>query len=141
MIAYLDSSAAVARYLPEAGSAAVRSLFRGRRKLAVSRLAFVELTSAVCRAHRQLSIDLQQRNAILARLPGDISELDFVVELTATIQTRAAELLSRHALRAYDAIQLASCLDLRGHAATELWAADRDLLAVARSEGLKVVAL
>ena len=140
MIAYLDTSVFARRYLPEAGSLGIRAVFRGRRKIAASRLCFVELCAAVSRACRERVIDEQQRDAVIARLPRDFAALSFVVEPRRGIYDGAARLTAKHPLRAYDAMQLASCLELKNHgAATELWAADGDLVTAARAEGLKVV--
>ena len=141
MIAYLDTSAFAQRYLPEPGSEAVRTLFRGKRPIAASRLAYVELVAAVSRATRQRSISGPQRDAIMSRLPTDFGDLKFVVEPARDVDALAARLIETRALRAYDAMQLAACLMVRKLKAVELWAADADLLAAARAEGLKVVAL
>ena len=53
----------------------------------------------------------------------------------------ASVIVSRHVLRASDAIQLAACLTLSGEARESLTfvCADRNLLTAARSEGLAVL--
>ena len=141
MIAFVDTSVLVRRYLDEAGSDRVRALFRGHRETAVSRLTFIELCAAVARSCHFGVISISQRDAILSRLPTDLGE-STVVELKRTLLDHAAELVRLHPLRAADAIQLASCLSIRAQgSAVELLSADAELLAAARAEGLKTVAL
>jgi len=43
----------VKRYLPEPGGDVVRGLFRRRRRIAVSRIAYAEVVVAVARAWRK----------------------------------------------------------------------------------------
>lgn len=67
-----------------------------------------------------------------------------IIALNATIAHRAADLLIRHPLRAYDAIQLASALDRAMQSATNqkispvFISADQRLLEAAAAEGLTV---
>ena len=61
-----------------------------------------------------------------------------IVELTAEVVIRAQALLQRHALRAGEAVQLASCLHLREELEDDmrLVAFDQRLVAAARKERL-----
>ena len=67
-----------------------------------------------------------------------------VIELDATLVEAAADLLFRQPLRAFDAIQLASCMRLRDVAAqlaldaVVFVSSDDRLLDAARNEGLRV---
>ena len=65
----------------------------------------------------------------------------YVVELSAEIAAAARALLLRHPLRASDAIQLASCLQLAEQlgAPAELVVYDVPLVTAARSEGIRVL--
>ena len=139
MIAFVDTSVLAKRYLSEVGSDRARALFRGHRPIAVSRLAFAELSAAVARACREGLITTPQRDVVIKRLPGDFNEW-IVVEPRRAVIERAAELVLTHPLRAYDALQLASCqtLSARG-GAVELWSADLGLSEAGRREGFKVV--
>jgi predicted nucleic acid-binding protein len=140
VIAFLDTSALVKRYIDERGSEIVRRLFRSRRDLAVSRLAYVESCSAVARVCREGAISDDRRDEIFERLPNDLTHFASVVEPSRRIYARAAELRRAHTLRAYDAMQLASCLEIRARGtAAELWAQDGALIGAARHEGLKIV--
>src|SRR6185436_5779648 len=99
---------------------------------AASRLTFVELCSAMARSWRKGELNAQQRDRLFDRIPLDFGELAFVIEPTRAVYARAVELIRAHQLRAYDAIQLASCLELKARGkATELWGEDGDLLAAA----------
>jgi len=61
-----------------------------------------------------------------------------LVETTAAVVSKAVSLLVRHPLRAADALQLGSCLELREQIdrPIDLVAYDSPLVAAARSEGL-----
>ena len=64
------------------------------------------------------------------------------MEVTAELTTDAQPLLIRHALRAGDAVQLASCLYLRRETGEQLSFAafDDRLTSAARAEGLTLIA-
>ncbi|MCP3958057.1 MAG: type II toxin-antitoxin system VapC family toxin [bacterium] len=63
-----------------------------------------------------------------------------VVEITATLSRRCPTLLKRHPLRAADALQLASCLELGGQLDLPLLfvAYDNRLNEAAKKEGLEL---
>lgn len=134
---YFDASALVKRYVREMGSVKVRRLLSSDVS-ATSRLSAVEIASALMRRSREGAFAEAECHRALAALSTDMSAW-LVVELTPEIVTRAQALLQRHALRAGDAIQLASCLFLQeqvGEAMTFV-AFDERLAAAARREGVK----
>jgi predicted nucleic acid-binding protein len=135
---YFDASALVKRYVREKGSVKVRRLLSSDVS-ATSRLSAVEIASALMRRSREGAFADAERVRAFAVLPGDLAAL-LVVELTPDIVTRAQALLQRHALRAGDAIQLASCLFLQEELGekTTLVAFDERLTAAARREKLKI---
>lgn len=136
MTHYWDSSALLKRYVPEEGSEKVARLLR-RGINATSRLTFVELAAAASRRFRQLHISRADLARVLADVEADETEFH-VVDLLPDIAAEARELVRTHPLRAADAVQLASCLDLRRRfgGGVTLVAWDRDLLDVARALGL-----
>ena len=140
MIYFLDASALVKRYIREPGSAAVRSLLRRRRTLAVSAVSAVEVPSALWRRARlgDLSTELARRFA--DQLPFDLEAMD-VVEVRAPVLELAAQLVEQHPLRADDAIQLASALRLAREARLALTFAcsDGPLRDAATAEGIKAL--
>ncbi|MBI3493169.1 MAG: type II toxin-antitoxin system VapC family toxin [Acidobacteria bacterium] len=111
MIRYFDASALVKRYVREPGSSTVRRCLRSDRAV-TSRLSEVEVVSALARLTREKAISDRERDRGLQRLADDFQRL-WVVELIPEVVTLARALLARRALRAADAIQLASCLYIR----------------------------
>lgn len=135
---YFDASALVKRYVREQGSVKVRRLI-SRDVPAASRLSEVEVASALNRRARESAFSVAERDRALAALENDFPSI-LVVELTAEITARARALFQRHAIRASDAIQLASCLYLQlqlGEPITMI-AFDGRLIDAARLEGLKI---
>ena len=128
------------RYVHEAGSAAVRRVLTSQA-VTTSRLSEVEVASALARRCREGTLSGQERDRALATIPTDVASL-YVVEVTAEVTRASLVLLARHALRAGDAIQLASCLHLQIHMADELWllAYDTRLNDAARAEGVLLLA-
>lgn len=142
MIYFLDASVLVKRYLHEAGSEPVRALVRRRRgSIAVSALSLAEVAAGVWRRSRQGLLDPDVATAIVSRLRAELDDMVVVEPRGRTIEL-AAELVARHALRAYDALQLASALRLARDAdqAVTFGAADKALRAAARAEGLRLMA-
>ncbi len=108
--------------------------------LAASRLSEVEVASALERRCREGSAQPKDRDRAVAALREDFRSL-LVVELTAEVVSASLGLLARHPLRAGDAVQLASCLELRHRLRypVALVAFDDRLLNAAVGEGLDTV--
>ena len=140
MIHYLDTSALVKRYVDEAGSASVRSLFRGRQ-VATVRVAYAELAATFARLVREGHLDEDACDRIVARLDRDFAAMS-VVEVRPALLRGVPGLVARRPLRGYDAVHLAAALTVRaGGAAVTLWAADEGLVGAARAEGLRTTLL
>lgn len=139
MTRYFDASALVKRYVRETGSITVRRLLTSGIA-ATSRLSEVEVASGIIRRAREGAFRIQQRDRMLTALLLDLPALA-VVELIPEISADARSLLVRHALRASDAIQLASCLYLQRQMGQSVpfVAFDRRLMEAARAEGLTVI--
>jgi predicted nucleic acid-binding protein len=133
---YFDASALVKRYVREQGTTKVRRLLASGVP-ATSRFSAIEIASALARRAREGAFTDEARDGAIAAFETDLSGM-LVVELTATIVTRAQALLRRHALRAADAVQLASCLYIQAELGeeTSFVAFDDRLTTAARSEGL-----
>jgi predicted nucleic acid-binding protein len=137
VIYFLDTSALVKRYVAERGSDQVRRLFRRRPEIAVSRMTEAEAYAAIARAARSRIIDDAVRDAIFDRIAADMSVAK-VVEIRRPLVESVRTLVSRWALRGYDAVQLACALRVRTEGATvDLWCSDRTLVAAARGEGMR----
>lgn len=109
---YLDTSALLKLYIDEARHAEMQDLREQADALCLSRLAWVEASSAFARRIREKPSDrpgLEQARGVFAQ------EWDGyrIVEVTSAIAKRAAEFTDAFALRAYDAVQLASADELR----------------------------
>lgn len=136
MIEFLDSSAVVKRYVAEPGSAAIRRLC-ARADIAVARIAYAEVTCALARACREGMLSESARDRLLDQLATDVDAFQ-TVELRRSIVERTRPLAIRHALRGYDAVQLASALAIHERGPSlRFWSADARLVAAARSEGLR----
>jgi len=111
---FLDSSALVKCYVTETGSAWIKAL-----------------------------TDPEKRNPlIIARITYDLDMQYQVAELDRTLTEAAGELVTRHPLRAYDAVKLASALRVQSELvrakspALTFFSADDRLVAIAQAEGL-----
>lgn len=134
---YFDASALAKRYLQENESATLRALLDAPS--CTSRLAEVEVASALMRRAREGPLEPGERDRLLLDLERDLHEM-LVVELTPAITDAARRILGRHALRAADAIHLASCLDLRFQLGADISFVvfDARLREAAAAEGLRV---
>lgn len=136
-IVYFDTSALVKLLVLETGSPLAVALWERADAVVTSRIADVEVKSVLAAAERIGRIDAapaaQARDRWKELLPGLA-----LVEVTAQITSRAADLADRRPLRAGDALHLASALLFRD-AGVVLAAWDRRLSAAGRAEGLTVL--
>lgn len=136
MIEFLDSSALVKRYVPEPGSALVRRLC-AHGEVAVCRIAFAEVAAALARACRERILVEDERDRLLDQLGDDVDAFQ-TVELRRAVVEATRPLVTRHPLRGYDAVQLASAIAIHERGSSlRFWSADARLVAAARSEGLR----
>jgi predicted nucleic acid-binding protein len=141
---FLDSSALAKRYLPEVGTPWIRQQLTSANSIIVSRLASVEVMSAVSRRWREGSISLDVVTGISRLLNKHFQEQYIVVDVNHQLTHSAIQLLTQHPLRAYDALQLASAkvvsqkLTTNGLSPLTFLCADARLLEIARNEGLQI---
>lgn len=114
MISYFDASALVKRYIQEPGSDEVEAMLQDGIA-ATARYTHVEILSAIARRFRDGDISASDHLHVVSSLRRDFDTL-VAVELTEDVIDEAERLLSRHALRAGDAVHLASCIVLRSRA-------------------------
>ena len=149
---YLDTSALIKYYVPEPGTGWVQRILDERNRdgewthwIAISQLTRVEIAAAVERRYRAGELSDRQRQAVLAGFARGCRERFEQIAVEERIIHRAAALVSRHPLRAYDAVQLASALVLAealrpyGRPAPTFVSADARLCEAARREGLEVI--
>ena len=136
---YLDASALVKLFVPEAGSDGLNQSLAGLTNVIISDLALTEMASALGRRLREQRLTRESAQ----RLYGAASKLHASVhhaELTPPIHRRAERLMLSLAvpLRALDALHLATALD--AEAATVV-TFDPRLRDAAGSQGLFVAPL
>jgi predicted nucleic acid-binding protein len=136
---FFDSSALVKRYVAESGTAAVLKIVREAEVCIASRLAWLEITSAVARASSAGT--LSDASAVLRALDDDFCTLIAILEVSPPLLADARRLTLKHTLSAADAIQLSSVLVARTlhGAGTMLISSDRELNTAAAEEGIAVL--
>ena len=142
---FFDSSTLVKRYIVERGTPWVQSIVnvRSGNRIIVAQITSVEALSAVARLVREQQVTPRTALAIQAFVNRHVEREYIVVNLSKSIVQAAQNLLLKHPLRAYDAVQLASGLDSNRRllAANQppliFVCADTRLLTVAVSEGLQ----
>lgn len=135
MTVYLDTSAFVKLYVEEPGTALVRQRVGQAASVSTSRITYVEARAALARRSRERAFSKAQYSEVVRSLEHEW-ELYVRLDLTEAIMKLAGDLTERHALRAYDAIQLASALSLRQRMPVEFLTADVRLIAAASKERL-----
>ncbi len=130
---YVDSSAAVKRYLPEVGADEFDLAAERAASLASCRIAFVEVGRALGRA----SVDGADRDGLMADWNHAWEEF-VVVDVDQAVAQHAVALAVYHGLRSADAIHLASALALPA-APLRFATWDRRLWDAARAVGLRTV--
>jgi len=141
---YADSSVLVKRHVRESGSDWFRTMAdpASGQVITTARISQVEVYSALNRRVRETVLTPDQYVEIAADFAAlCLTEYQFI-ELTPAVVARARHLLEQHALRAYDAVQLAAALTARdslvsaGLAAPVFISSDDRLLTAAQLEGL-----
>ncbi len=135
MILYLDTSAPVKLYANEPGRWEVESPVQEARVVAVSEIGYVvEARSALARKEREGAFSTEEHDTAVEQLRQDFREVYLPRPVTGDVVARAGELAHKHALRAYDAVHLATALVLREEA-QELAKSSRETEEPAPQEG------
>jgi predicted nucleic acid-binding protein len=146
-LTYLDSSALVKRYIPEAGSAWIRRLCDAE-PVAISLISVPEIASALARRTREGVLTAQQRDTLFRLFLSNVQSF-VVVDVNQTIAQRAATMLLTVPvplrLRALDALHVTSAqwafarARRRGIATGNFVTADHALVDAAAWAGLPAV--
>lgn len=144
---FFDTSAIIKRYVPEHGQTLILSLCNPTQgnKLYISQTTLVEIVAGMCRKTREQAITLTERDNLIRIFRRDAQKAYGIQRVTTAIYTEAGNLCRIHALRAYDAVQLASALNLRnkaliGKVSSPIFVcADNNLIHIAEAEGLRVI--
>jgi predicted nucleic acid-binding protein len=144
VIVFADSSAVVKLYANEDDAERVRAL---PTPLYVSALARVEIPAALWRKQRTGEMSTDDVTTLIERFTSDFYDTDEAshrlssLAVSARIIDRAAGLLGKHALRAYDAVQLATALTLRtSDPETGFACFDAQLITASTAEGFDMLA-
>jgi uncharacterized protein len=135
---YLDTSALVKLLINEDGTDSVLAAVERADQLATSHITYVETHAALARmrAGGRLSAAAHRGRAkAFAMLWSDTA----IVAADTDVINRAAQLADRHVLRGYDAVQLASALELSDRESSVFASWDDDLNAAALRERLALV--
>jgi uncharacterized protein len=142
---FLDSSALVKRYVSETGSAWVLGLVSpaSGNQSYVARITGAEIVAAVAARARSGSLSAADATAVLTAFRHDFANEYRIIEITPALIERAMALAETHAIRGYDAVQLAAASEV--HAACLaagttllLISADGALNTAAAAEGVTV---
>lgn len=107
MIAYLDASALVKRYVHERGSTEVAKLVRTAEAVGTAVISLAEVGAALGKAARLGVLDEGAADKALGRLRQEWPDL-IRLPITELLADRAVDLAWRLGLRGYDAVQLAA---------------------------------
>jgi len=111
---FLDSSAVVKRYINEVGTAWMVSLLdpTAENVVYIARIAGAEVISAIARRGRGGGIDPTDAANAIAQFRVEFTSAYSVVEITPALVQQAMDLAENHALRGYDAVQLAAAWEV-----------------------------
>ena len=145
-ILFLDTSALVKCYVLEPGTPYMRHATAGggAALVVVASIAIVECVAALERRVRDGSISSVDRGTAVASFEADLRDRYLVLECDAAVIRGACQLVARHPLRAYDAVQLAvarqafSLCSPTERTQMVFLSSDADLNAAAAAEGLAV---
>lgn len=143
---FLDSSAVVKRYIDEPGSVFVDELVdpKQENRIFIAQITRVEVTSAFARRRKGRTLAEQDAAPALGAFAKDLADVYLEVAITDELIETASDLATKHALRGYDAVQLAAAIVARrdltagGFDALTFISADGDLNSAAIAEGLDV---
>jgi uncharacterized protein len=108
---YLDTSSLVKLYVAEPGSDVVRGLVIQAGVVATSGIAYPETRAALARRRREHALTAVAFTRAKRAFEDDWTKY-LAVGVSASVCREAGELAERHRLRGYDAVHLASYLEV-----------------------------
>lgn len=143
---FFDSSSLVKRYTKEQGTNFVIEIFKpsANNQIYVTRIALVEVISALTRKHRGNFMTAKQFKKAVARFRRVFKTRFYVIDIDEEIVEDASNLAEKYGLRGYDAIQLSTALEVEkirskvGASSLIFVSADNALNLVAQTENLPV---
>ena len=134
---YFDTSALVKAFLVETGTERVKHLLLKDDLAATATITYAEMYSGFSRKRREGGLSASQYQGVCREFekywPTCVH-----VELTSEILVLARDLMKQHPLRAFDAIHVASAIQLKREMAESMTiiGADKRLLLAAKAEDL-----
>ena len=113
---YLETSALVKKYRTEKGTEVIAGLFQGKREAEVfvtSYFTVLEITSVATRLLRAGTLRTRTYEVILGRLSQDVRGTIRLQSVSDSVLSEATRLTQVYALRAPDAIHMATALSVR----------------------------
>ena len=113
---YFDTSALVKRYKAERGTPEVKIIVESvlrEGRLWITELTWVEITSAVVRSVRGGNISADAGEEMLTQFRSEILATPYVWPVGEQTLIHAVEVVEQFGLRAADAVQLATLLEVR----------------------------
>jgi hypothetical protein len=143
---FLDSSAVVKRYAAETGSSWITSLtdIAAGNACWIASVTRVEILAALYLKVRTGEVTVAQAQQAEQAFRSELGSQFRLIAATPAILDHAMDLVAKHPLRAYDAVQLASALHLRSQCvalampAPTFVSADQELNRAAAAEGLAI---
>jgi len=137
MILYLETSDLVKLYADEPDSNMILDRVRAADIVATSILSYAEARAALSRKFREKGIDQREYDRVKKELETDWEHY-FVLHLTNDLVKAAGDLSEKHALRGFDALHLASAVELKRLTSLPVTfsSSDARLRAAAQNEGL-----
>lgn len=141
---YLETSALVKLYVREPGTERLLALAArsSGNRLAILSLAQVEFRSAIRRRGRNGEIPSLVATQLLEAFERHVEGRFLVQTVTDFVVDTACALVDGHALRAFDAVQLAGYMVLKSAGGTDMpvfVCSDQELLMAAKREGATVL--
>jgi predicted nucleic acid-binding protein len=142
---FVDSSALVKRYINEQGSSWLDTLLgQSSSEVLIAEITQVEVIAALTRRGRSTGMSTQTASQIINRFKTHVSSNYQIISLSKVVISNAIVQAETHALRGYDAVQLATALEVEAVAKVSglptltFISADNELNKVAQAAGLVV---
>lgn len=119
MILYLDTSSLVKLYVEEKGAEKIKKIVTLANSIITSTLSYVEAKAAFSRKKREGGIRKKDYHRVIERFT-DEWEGYYHIEVTREIYKSAGALAESYALKAYDAVHLASYQYIKSKLETDI---------------------
>jgi len=141
---YLDTSALLKRYRTENGTRVLDALFSARTRdelLITSHFTAAEVESVAARALKGRLLTKKAYAVLLSLFVDDLENVLVVLPVSTVLLSEAAAVARNSALRASDALHLATALRARQASAVAIvfTASDKELIEAARRSGFMVL--